>query len=313
MGRLFASAVDGIGNTPLVALDRIYQGRGRIFAKMEFVQPGGSVKDRIALRIIQDARASGVLQPGQFVVEQTSGNTGAGLAVVCAVLGHPFIATLSAGNSPEKVRMLQALGAQVVLVPQVDGAPGQVTGRDVINAIETARKLARKRGAFYVDQFNNSSGIRAHEEGTGPEIWEALDGRVDAFVASVGTGGTFVGTSRFLKRRNPAVFCAPVEPEGAEVLAGRPVTKPRHIIEGTSYGAVPPHWQPGLADDFLAVTDDEVEHVTRELARKEGLFVGFSAGANVCAAVKLLESGRLEEGAHVVTVLCDTGMKYEFD
>ncbi|MBI5115232.1 cysteine synthase family protein [Candidatus Poribacteria bacterium] len=304
------SALGMIGNTPLVSLERIHPGPGRLLAKAEFVQPGGSVKDRAALRIIQDAYSAGKLSPGKPVVEMTSGNMGAGLAVVCNVMGNPFVAVMSEGNSPARARMLESLGAEVVLVPQVDGAPGQVTGRDIEKATERAVELAQTRGAFYVDQFNNVSSVLAHEAGTGPEIWEAVGGEIDGFVAAVGSGGAFVGTSRFLKRRKPSVYCAAVEPEGAEILAGKKVTKPKHIIQGIGYGIVPPHWDVSLADTTIAVSDEQAARFRKELANKEGLCVGFSAAANVCASLKLLSSGRLGASPTVVTILCDTGLKY---
>lgn len=310
MSKLAPSSLNLIGGTPLVALERIHTGRGRILAKAEFVQPGGSVKDRAALRIIQDARKSGQLVEGQPVVEMTSGNMGAGLAVVCSVMGHPLIVTMSEGNSPARARMMEALGGEVVLVPQVEGCPGQVTGSDVQAAIERAMELARSRDAYYVDQFNNPACVLAHQEGTGPEIWEALEGDIDAFVASVGTGGTFVGVSRFLKSVSRRVHCAPVEPEGAEILSGKPVTKPCHVMQGTGYAIVPPQWDAHLADSFIAVSDMEAGIYRALLAEKEGLHTGYSAAANVCAAVKLIESGRVGESPTVATVLCDTGLKY---
>ncbi|HSF41653.1 MAG TPA: cysteine synthase family protein [Thermoanaerobaculia bacterium] len=310
MPSVHTSALELIGNTPLVALDRLHPGPGRILAKAEFLNPGGSVKDRAARRIIHDALRDGRLAADQAVVEMTSGNMGAGLALVCNVLGHRFTAVMSAGNSPERVRMLEALGAEVVLVPQVDGGPGQVTGADVKAAADEARRLARRRGAWYVDQFHNPGSVAAHEHGTGPEIWRDLEGRLDAFVAIVGSGGTFVGTSRYLKSRNPRIVCAAVEPEGCEPLAGRRVTRPRHLLQGTGYGVVPPHWERKLADAVLCVSDDEAVLYRKLLAEKEGLHVGFSAAANVCASVKLLESGRVPREGTVVTVLCDTGLKY---
>ncbi|PIK73677.1 cysteine synthase, partial [Methylobacterium frigidaeris] len=162
------SALGLIGNTPLLALDRAYRGPGRILAKAEFMQPGGSVKDRAARAIILAAREDGRLAPGASVVEMTSGNMGAGLAVTCAALGHPLVVTMSSGNSPQRARMLEALGAEVVLVPQVDGAPGQVTGADVNAAADVARRIAAERGGFYVDQFHAPDGVRAHAETTGP-------------------------------------------------------------------------------------------------------------------------------------------------
>ncbi len=310
MGDISSSALELIGDTPLLHLSRIHPGPGAILAKAEFVQPGGSVKDRAALRIIQDARSDGRLAPGQPVVEMTSGNLGAGLAIVCNVLGHPFIATMSEGNSPARARMLEALGAMVVRVAQVDGTPGHVTGADIDAATRRAVELAGERGAFYVDQFNNPSNVRAHEETTGPEIWAALGARLDAFVAAVGSGGTFVGAGHYLKRQKPEVRCLAVEPAGAQVLAGQPVTQRCHLLQGTGYGFVPPLWDPQLADGFIAVTDEEATRYRRLLAEREGLYVGYSAAANVCAVVKAIDGGSLGAAPTVVTVLCDSGLKY---
>ncbi|MGD2152107.1 MAG: cysteine synthase family protein [Gemmatimonadales bacterium] len=310
MSRATPNALGLIGDTPLLALERTHGGLGTILAKAEFLQPGGSVKDRAALRIIEDARESGRLAPGQPVVEMTSGNMGAGLAVVCNVLGHPLIVTMSEGNSPARARMLEALGAEVVLVAQVDGTPGCVSGSDIRAASERAVEIARERQAYYVDQFNNPACVRAHELGTGPEIWAAAGGRLDAFVAAVGSGGTFIGVSRYLKGKRPAVHCAVVEPLGAEVLAGKEVTKPTHLLQGTGYGLVPQQWDPRLVDSSLAVSDEEATRFRRALAADEGLYVGFSSAANVCAAMKLIESGRLGPAPTVVTILCDTGLKY---
>ena len=307
---MLASALDLIGRTPLVALDRVHSGPGRIVAKAEFLQPGGSVKDRAAKAIVLAAREDGRLKPGMPIVEMTSGNMGAGLAVVCAALGHPFIATMSAGNSPARARMMEGLGARVILVPQVDGTPGQVTGADVAAAADVAAQIARDGGGYYVDQFNAFEGIVAHETTTGPEILEQFGGPVDGWVAAVGTGCTFIGVARALKAANPATLCAAVEPEGSEPLAGKEVAKARHIVQGTGYGLVPRHWDAGLMDLSLTVTDAEVEYWHRQLAVMEGLYVGYSAAANVCAAAKLLRSGRLKVGATVATVLCDTGLKY---
>jgi cysteine synthase A len=215
---------------------------------------------------------------------------------------------MSAGNSPQRARMLEALGAEVVPVPQVDGTPGRVTGADIAAATVAAREIAAARNGFYVDQFNAPEGPRAHEA-TGGEIWQQA-GRVDAFVTCVGTGATFVGIARALKTRNPAILCGAVEPEGCEPLAGKPVTQPQHLLQGTGYGAIPPLWQPDLMDLSIPVSDDEAESWRRRLAKQEGLHVGFSAAANVCAAVRLLASGRLRRDAVVATVLCDTGLKY---
>ncbi|MFT4622373.1 MAG: cysteine synthase A [Myxococcota bacterium] len=302
---MHASALDAIGHTPLIALDRVHPGPGRVVAKAEYSNPGGSIKDRAARQIVLDARESGALAPGGAVLEMTSGNMGAGLAVVCAVLGHPLVAVMSAGNSPARARMLEGLGAEVVLVPQVDGRPGQVTGRDVKVAAAQARILARDRGAFYVDQFFNPGSVRAHERTTGPEIWDQTE-RLDAFVACVGSGGTFVGTMRAL--RPHGVQGVAVEPAKAAVLSTGRVDDPRHVIQGCGYGVVPPKWEPALCDRVETVTDAEVSAMRRTLATREGLYVGFSAAANVVAACRT--AARLGEGAVVATVLCDTGLKY---
>lgn len=304
------NALDLIGNTPLLSLNRLYTGSGQLMAKAEFMQPGGSVKDRAAKKIMERAYALNLVQVGTPVIEMTSGNMGAGLAVVCALKGNPFTAVMSAGNSPERVKMLKGLGARVVLVPQVNGSPGQVTGDDIAAATEEAKRIAQDSGGYYVDQFNNPASVLAHEETTGPEIWRETEGNVQAFLAAVGSGGTFVGTSKFLKSKKPGVGCFAVEPRGAEVLAGLPLVKAKHNLQGTGYGSVPPHWDKAIVDGFFSITDEEASHYRRLLAEKEGLFVGFSAAANVAAAMKLLESKELGENPIVVTVLCDTGLKY---
>jgi len=305
-----SSVLEAIGGTPLVELGRLHDGPGRLLVKLESQNPGGSIKDRPARTIILHARERGQLRVGQPVFEMTSGNMGAGLAVVCGALGHPFVAAISAGNSRERTTMMRALGARVHVVPQVDGTPGNVTGADIAAAEQVARAQAELAGGYYVDQFSNPDSTLAHEQGTGPEMWEQLRGEIHAFVASVGTGGTFVGTSRFLKTQRANIVCVAVEPEGAAVLAGCPVSKPRHVIQGMGYGRVPPLWEPHLADAFMEVGDAEASDTARLLAEKEGLFVGFSSGANVAAALRLLRGGTLPGNPNVVTVLCDIGLKY---
>lgn len=305
-----SSVLDLIGGTPLLALDRVWPGPGRIVAKAEFLQPGGSVKDRAAKAILLAARADGRLAPGAPVVEMTSGNMGAGLAVVAAALGHPFIATMSAGNSPARARMMEGLGARVALVPQVDGAPGRVTGADIRAAADEAVRIARAECGFYADQFNAPEPVAAHADTTGREILAETGGRLDGWVAAVGTGATFTGVARALKAASPGILCAAVEPEGARVLAGRPVTDPRHLIQGTGYGIVPPGWDASLMDLALGVSDAEAADWRDRLARREGLYLGYSAAANVAAAGRLLGSGRLGPEAVVATILCDTGLKY---
>lgn len=310
MTAVFDSALRLIGKTPLVELRRIHAGPGRIVAKVECLQPGGSVKDRAALLCIQLAYGQGRLAAGQPVVEMTSGNMGAALAVVCNIYGNPFHAVMSAGNSPERARMMRALGAELMLVPQVDGQPGMVTGADIAAASARAKELAAALDGYYVDQFNHPGVVLAHEQGTGPEICDALGSTPTAFVSVVGTGGTFLGVSQYLKSVSPTTVCAVVEPAGAEALARRPVIKSAHLLQGAGYGARPPQWRDGLADCFMNVSDDEALRYRELLARCESLHAGFTAAANVCAAVKLLESGQLSSDATVATVLCDTGLKY---
>lgn len=281
---------------------------GRIVAKAEYLQPGGSVKDRAALAAIEGARGRGALQPGQTVVEMTSGNMGAGLAVVCGALGHPFVAVMSAGNSPQRATMIRGLGAEVVLVPQVDGTPGRVTGADIAAAADRARAIAADRSAFFVDQFANADCVAAHETTTGPELRAAF-GRIDAFVACVGSGATLIGVLRDLKRHDPQVRGVAVEPHGAAVLAGEPVVKPAHLLQGTGYGSIPPLWDRSLVDGFVAIDDDEATAERAALGRC-GIYAGFSSAANVAAARRVLVGGTLREDAIVATILCDTGLKY---
>jgi cysteine synthase A len=274
------------------------------------LQPGGSAKDRAARAIIEAARADGRLKPGAPVVEMTSGNMGAGLAVVCAALGHPLVVTMSAGNSPQRARMLEALGAEVILVPQVAGEPGQVTGPDIAAAAGIAEKLAAERGGFYVNQFHAREGKAAHETGTARELLDAACGGIDGWTACVGTGCTFLGVARALLRDNPSVMCGAVEPAGCQVLAGQAVTKTKHLLQGAAYGSVPPMWEPELMSCSIPVSDEEVTSWKQRLAIEEGLHVGFTAAANVCGATKMLSSGALAANATVATVLCDTGLKY---
>lgn len=304
------SVIELIGNTPLLELSRAYPAPGRILAKAEFLQPGGSIKDRAALQIIKDAYKNGKLIRGQSVVEMTSGNMGAGLAIVCNVTGNPFIAVMSEGNSPARAKMLTSLGAEVHLIPQIDGSPGEVTGQDIRAATEKAIELANEIDAFYVDQFNNYSSITAHFWGTGLEIWSEAGFTINAFVAAIGSGGTFIGISKYLKQKNGNIICAAVEPEGAEVLAGKDVTTLRHNMQGIGYGVVVPLWDASLADVYLTVNSKEASYYQQVLAEKEGLYVGYSAAANVCASIKLIESGIIGKNPTVVTILCDTGLKY---
>lgn len=305
------SVVEAIGNTPLVQLSRLAEGLdGRILAKLEYLNPGYSKKDRIARQIVEDAESQGQLGPGQTVVELTSGNTGTGLAIVCAVKGYPFIAVMSRGNSPERARMMAALGAEVVLVDQLPGAtPGKVSGGDLALVERETQKIVRERNAFRADQFRHRGNFRAHYLHTGPELIRQSGGRIDAFCDFVGTGGAFAGCAAALKAHNLAIRCFVVEPEGAAVLAGEPVADPNHPIQGGGYAMADlPLIDPETVDGYLKVSGSEAVRAARRLAREEGIFAGFSSGANIAAAVGLLKGPC--QGKTVATLINDSGLKY---
>jgi cysteine synthase A len=306
--KLLPSAVEAIGNTPLVELARITS-HGRILAKLEFLNPGYSKKDRIARQMIEDAEASGALSPGQTVVELTSGNTGTGLAIVCGVKGYPFVAVMSKGNSQERARMMRALGAEVVLVDQMaDSLPGQVSGDDLALVEQRAQDITQERGAFRADQFHLEGNVRAHYLHTGPEVIQQSGGHIDFFCDFAGTGGSFAGCARAFKEHDPSIRCYVVEPEGAAILSGQTVTQPNHRIQGGGYAMELPLIDSADMDGFIIVTDEEAMHMTRRLAKEEGIFAGFSSGANVAAALKLMESD--ERGKTAIVLLCDSGLKY---
>lgn len=309
-GGTLSSIVEAIGNTPLLELSRIMRGLpGRILLKLDYLNPGFSKKDRAALGIIEEAERSGTLRPGQPVVELTSGNMGTGLAMVCAVKGYPFIAVMSRGNSIERVRMMQALGAEVVLVDQAPGSPpGQVSGFDLDLVERCAQTLTRERGAFRADQFARAGNWQAHAETTGPEILEQA-GEVDAFCDFVGSGGTFAGCAQALRAANPRVRCYVVEPAGAAVLAGQTAVRPNHRMQGGGYSKADLGFLRGVViDGYLQITDEEAMASARRLAAEEGVFAGFSTGANLAAALQLLQGKH--RGQTVVTMACDSGLKY---
>jgi cysteine synthase len=308
---LSSSVLDCIGHTPLVELSRITRNvNGRILAKLEYLNPGFSKKDRIALQMIEEAEASGTLRRGQTVVELTSGNTGTGLAIVCAVKGHPFVAVMSKGNSIERVRMMRALGAEVVLVDQLPSSkPGQVSGGDLERVAQKAEQLVRERGAFRADQFSLQSNFRAHYLHTGPEILEQCGGQVDAFCDFVGTGGSFAGCAARFKEHDPKIRCYVIEPAGAAALAGVPITNPDHRIQGGGYAmANLKMLRPDQVDGYLTVTDEQAIACARRLAKEEGLFVGYSSGANLAAALQLLQTSHA--GQTIAILMCDSGLKY---
>jgi cysteine synthase A len=244
------------------------------------------------------------------VVELTSGNTGTGLAIVCAVKGYPFVAVMSKGNSIERARMMAALGAEVVLVPQLPGStPGQVSGGDLAEVERVAQRIVAERGAFRADQFRLAGNFRAHFLGTGPEMLQQCGGQLDAFCDFAGTGGSFAGCAAAFKAHRPAIRCYLVEPATAAVLAGQPVTNPNHRIQGGGYNMADlGYLNRDHVDGYVAVTDEEAIAGARRLAREEGLFAGFSSGANLAAALQLLRGPC--RGATIAILLCDSGLKY---
>jgi cysteine synthase A len=304
------SVLDVIGATPLVELSRITTGLGgRILAKLEYLNPGHSKKDRIALQMIEEAEADGSLVPGQTVVELTSGNTGTGLALVCAVKGYPYVAVMSRGNSSERARMMSALGAEVILVDQaLEGTDGRVSGDDVALIEEKTQEVVNQRKAFRPDQFKKPGNPNAHYYHTAREIMEQSGG-IDVFCDFVGSGGTFGGCSRYFKEVDSNIQCYVVEPESAAVMAGKEVTDPNHRIQGGGY-SMPDllYIDRSMIDGFLRVTDDQAMTTARRLAREEGIFAGFSSGANAAAALDLL-SGPCA-GKTIAILMCDSGMKY---
>ncbi len=312
MKKILSAACEAIGETPMVRLSRIARDfgvEGNIFAKMEYLNPGFSKKDRVARQMIEEAEEAGLLKPGRTVVELTSGNTGTGLAIVCACKGYKFVACMSKGNSMERARMMRALGAEVVLVDQMpDSIPGQVSGEDLALVEAKTREIVRERNAFRADQFNLIACAHAHERHTAEEMWEQTDGKIDAFLDFVGSGSTFAGCAKALKHHRPEIRCYLVEPATAAVYARREVTNPGHKIQGGGYSMDLPLVDRQLIDGCIQVTDDEATAVARKLASLEGVFAGFSSGANVCAALKLLAGA--EKGKNIALTLNDSGLKY---
>lgn len=311
MRPLSSSIVEVIGNTPLVELSKLANTlglEGRLLAKLDYLMPGFSKKDRAALRTIEDARASGDLLDGQTVVELTSGNMGTGLAIVCGHFGHPFVAVMSAGNSEERAKMMRALGAEVVIVAQSPGSKkGEVSGEDLALVEEAARRITDEREAFRADQFVRQANTAAHFDGTGPELWEQSEGKLTAFCDFVGSGGTLGGVARFLEPKG--VACYAVEPEGAEAVSRGDTSTPEHPIQGGGY-MMPDlvHLEDVKLAGTLCVSGTTAAEHARLLAREEGIFGGYSAGANLAAAVELLRGPH--KGGTVAFVVCDSGLKY---
>ena len=291
-----------IGNTPLLELNKFSAAKGiatPIVAKVEFFNPGGSVKDRIALAMIEDAEQRGILKPGAPIIEPTSGNTGVGLALVSAVKGYHLILTMPDTMSVERRNLVKAYGAEVRLTPGKDGMKGAIA------AAEALRDSTP--GAVILQQFENAANPARHNATTGPEIWRDTDGNVDIFVAGVGTGGTVSGTGRYLKQQNPNVRIVAVEPKSSPVLNGGPSGP--HKIQGIGAGFVPKTYDAAVVDEVFDVDNDDAIRTSRLIAQQEGLLVGISAGAALYAATQLALRPE-NSGKRIVVLLPDTGERY---
>ena len=292
------SVLDVIGNTPLVRLHRVVpEGAAEVLGKMESLNPGGSVKDRIALSMIEEAEASGELKPGDTIVEPTSGNTGIGLAMAAAVKGYRLILTMPEDMSMERRKLLARFGAELVLTPAIEGMSG---------AVYAAQELVDNHGYFMPQQFNNPANPEIHRRTTGPEILKATEGRIDAFVAGVGTGGSITGIGEVLKQHDSSIIVVAVEPAASPVLAGGKAGLTG--IQGIGASFVPSVLNRDIYDELIAVTDEDAYAMTLRLTREEGLLVGVSAGANVFASLQVAQ--KLGTGKRVVTMLPDTGERY---
>ncbi len=308
---MIGSITEHIGRTPLLHLQRISKSvDGNVLAKLEYLNPCGSKKDRVALHIIEAAEAQGILGKGQHIIELTSGNMGTGLALICQSRGYPFTAVMSKGNSPERATMMRALGASVVLVDQAPGGEnGKVSGEDLALVEERTQALTLELDAFRIDQFQNEHNPISHYLGTGKEILEQSDLTIHGFCDFVGTGGTFQGCAQVFRSHDTDISCYVIEPKDAAVLAKHKSRHTSHLIQGGGYNmAQLPLLDRQLIDGFLQVTDEEVISAMKMLALKEGVFAGPSSGANLAGALQLLK-GPLK-GKNIVVIICDSGMKY---
>jgi cysteine synthase A len=299
MPRIPINIADHVGDTPMVQLTRIAPDGVELFAKLEMFNPGGSVKDRIGVAMIEAAEAEGMIEPGRTtIVEATSGNTGIALAFVCAARGYDLVLTLPQGMSREREGLLRLYGAQVQVTESLGG---------MNEAVAAAQALARDPDAWLPDQFSNPANPEAHRRSTGPEIWDALDGRVDYFVAGVGTGGTITGAGSYLKERNPAMRIVAVEPAASAVLSGMPPGP--HKIQGIGAGFVPPVLDRDLLDEVIAVDDEDAIEIARLVARREGVLAGISCGAALAGALQVAARDEAT-GARIAVVLPDSGERY---
>lgn len=299
---IYKNVTELIGNTPVVELSKLEKQEGlkaQLLAKVEFFNPAGSVKDRIAKRMIEKAEEQGLLKKGATIIEPTSGNTGIGLASVCASKGYKAIFTMPETMSVERRNLLKAYGAKIVLTPGSQGMKG---------AIAKAKELQESTpNSLIPSQFTNLENPQAHYETTGPELWEQTDGKIDIFVAGVGTGGTISGTGKYLKEKNPNIKIVAVEPEGSPVLSQGKAGP--HGIQGIGAGFVPDTLNTQIYDEIVTVTNENAYNTGRAIAQKEGLLVGISSGASVYAAIQLAKRPE-NEGKRIVALMPDTGERY---
>ena len=299
MGAVFENVSAIVGRTPLVRLNKLGSGKARILAKLESKNPGASIKDRIAKYMIEAAEREGLLRPGTVLVEPTSGNTGIGLAFLCAAKGIPLVLFMPESASLERRKLLQIFGARIILTTAERGMAG---------SIEKAEQfVARNPKALMLQQFKNPANPRAHRDTTAEEIWADTDGREDILVSAVGTGGTLTGCGEGLRKKNPSLQLVAVEPKDSAVLSGG---KPgRHKIQGIGAGFVPEVLRVDLINEIIQVSNEDALETARRLASQEGILSGISAGANVWAAMQLAQRPE-NEGRTIVTFICDTGERY---
>lgn len=302
MEKIAQSLTELVGNTPLLELKNYNKSKGlkaRVVAKLEYFNPAGSVKDRVALAMVQAAEAQGKLQPGATIIEPTSGNTGIGLAFVAAAKGYHLVLTMPDTMSIERRNLLKALGAELVLTPGAEGMKGAIARAEALKASTP--------GSVILQQFENPANPAAHERTTGEEVWRDTDGKVDIFVAGVGTGGTVSGVGAALKKHNPSVKVVAVEPADSPVLSGG--KSGAHKIQGIGAGFVPKNYNAAIVDEVMQVANDDAIRAGRDMAKHEGLLVGISSGAAISAASRLAAMPE-NEGKTIVALLPDTGERY---